>query len=460
MRGLSPLLLSSPVFAAFHTYLFRLGILFLSSMNTNNGLAGLSGRGGQQKHGSSIPPARPYRHKRESSLSTSASVSSTRTRVLPFATAFTTLYPLKPVAAASPIYAQATTMQQDARTSESTDESSIVVPVYMSRTKALTFPNNDATLPDDDDAKNVYFPAMNHSGFALAQPRRVVTVGGMPVVSGGFGRPTSASKDPYTNASGLTIPSKTSLPPVAGGRRALGVGRPAIGVDTRRLTSTSSIGIGTRTKPIIGLGLTLNPDDNVVKLNLKRSVSTQRGAQGSDVGSSSGRRKSVLGKAAGRRTGTLQVMPRIPSGSIARALTPSVAQSRPDSPVRGIASDELTFKSPVLEPEGFASIRSPTLDGEGTVDSTPSVPDSDDRWNTTMAVQELRNLVGDGTVPGTSWSPGAPPQIVSCQLCFESVAVSSKRCQACCPSCNNPLPAGRLNGRVHIRPPPLMLIPN
>ncbi|KAJ1931985.1 hypothetical protein EC988_009608, partial [Linderina pennispora] len=230
------------------------------------------------------------------------------------------------------------------------------------------------------------------------------------------------------------------------GRRALGVGRPAIGVDTRRLTSTSSIGVGTRTKPIIGLGLTLNPDDNVVKLNLKRPVSTQRGAQGSDVGSSSGRRKSVLGKAAGRRTGTLQVMPRIPSGSIAKALTPSVAQLRPDSPVRGMALDEFTFKSPVLEPEGYASIRSPTLDGEGTVDSTPSVPDSDDRWNTTMAVQELRNLVGDGAMPVTSWSPGAPPQIVSCQLCFESVAVSSKRCQACCPSCNNPLPAGRLNG--------------
>ncbi|KAJ1950738.1 hypothetical protein FBU59_000537, partial [Linderina macrospora] len=393
---------------------------------------------------------RSYKHRRESSLSTSASVSSTRTRVLPFATAFATHRPFHPVTGASPIYAQAiTTSPQDSRTSSSTNESSIMVPVYVPRTKAMTIPNNDPVLPEDAQTENVYFRARNHSGFAVAQPRRVVTVGGMPLVSGGFDRPISASKDPYTNASGLTIPSKNSLPVVAGGRRALGVGRLGIGADTRRLTSTSSIGMGSRTKPIIGLGLTLNPDDNVVKLNLKRSVPAHRRAQTNDAEpqSSSGRRKSVLRKSVNRRTGTLQVMPRIPSGSTTRAL--SVVQSQLDSPVNEIPSGEFTFKSPVLEPTSDLAhtLRSPTLDGECAMQqTTPRVPNSDDRWNLITSMQELRELVGPDPVPEVPQSPSESSVVISCQLCFESVVVSRKRSQACCPSCNNPLPARLLNG--------------
>ncbi|KAJ1808574.1 hypothetical protein LPJ56_006092, partial [Coemansia sp. RSA 2599] len=110
-------------------------------------------------------PSRPstHRHRRDSSISTSASISSNHTRVLPFATAAFGSHRLQPISAASPI-----PIRGIPETPEEQPQKPAASPPRIrigGQAKSL-------------EHGGLYYPALGHPRFALAQPRRVVTVNG------------------------------------------------------------------------------------------------------------------------------------------------------------------------------------------------------------------------------------------------------------------------------------------
>ncbi|KAJ1964305.1 hypothetical protein GGI12_001502 [Dipsacomyces acuminosporus] len=205
-------------------------------------------------------------HRRHSSSisSTNTSTSSSRTRVLPFALARS----LQPISSPTTIHAQGVTIQKIRRSSTISIESTTSADAKVcGRSKANTFDNTLHSPPvvalGEPKSK------ATTSQFALAQPRRVFTVNGAPLSEALFNQSNSPSADgiPLTKVRGnITKKDRVSI-----GIRSMKPAKPS----SRRVVSTSiangsmsSISSGSRTiKPIIGLGVTLNPTDTLVTLH-------------------------------------------------------------------------------------------------------------------------------------------------------------------------------------------------
>ncbi|KAI8325744.1 hypothetical protein GQ54DRAFT_194646 [Martensiomyces pterosporus] len=365
-----------------------------------------------------------FKHRRQSSslsTSASASVSSNRTRVLPFATART----LQPISAASAVHAQGTTTQvlTGARSRATTTIGGSDTPSKTSagrgdsapaRAKAMTLPYDSDSRGDAGDLKSppviaigavarstatgqVYFPAAGHPGFALAQPRRVITVNGAPLSEALFaGRQNNgAARAGNVRSATTRQPSKSHLQSLAApaatnesqstcGRRgvagSIGLSSIKPSADSRRVASSgagSSAGghsSGARTKPIIGLGLTLNPADAVVTLQPKRSTQLRSrpiAASGAVFATAGSRRQtaaigriqrqqvvqrhgqaSALAQSRASAAVAKSLAAALPSSnrsSVASPPSTGSANSGNGSVDGGMRGGEFTFKSPLLE---------------------------------------------------------------------------------------------------------------
>ncbi|KAJ2723113.1 hypothetical protein GGI07_002872 [Coemansia sp. Benny D115] len=247
----------------------------------------------------SRPRADAYYHRRESSLSTSASTSSELTRVLPFATAAFNPRSLLPISSESPVHAQGEMVNGPACLRDEprrkligalsiTSKGSSAV---KQRRSTIASPphiriGGEARSLDNGD---VYYPAIGHPRFALAQPRRVVTVSNMPLSQETLSQEALSSPAPRVAGKRISRQAgqRSSNSRAAGNslssgkaakRRSVAIGitsmLPAATSTSATATvsnssSTGSCGLGARTRPIIGLGLTLNPADTLVTLQAR-----------------------------------------------------------------------------------------------------------------------------------------------------------------------------------------------
>ncbi|KAJ2398509.1 hypothetical protein GGI05_000035 [Coemansia sp. RSA 2603] len=182
---------------------------------------------------------------------------------------------------------------------------------------------------------DIYYPATGNPRFALAQPRRVVTVNGAvpssvipisrdilaePLVSK---RVTTVSKDtPKTASAGIGRAKRRSV---------------AIGLTSMLPTNASIASLGsasgqsTRARPIIGLGLTLNPADTLVTLQTRCRRTAQQLQQQQQV-----QKQKRVATAPTANTNALRS-----EGSIKRRQMSPLAtvRSAPGSPVGSAASE-------------------------------------------------------------------------------------------------------------------------
>ncbi|KAJ1897212.1 hypothetical protein LPJ66_003514 [Kickxella alabastrina] len=234
-----------------------------------------------------------YKHRRESSLSTRASMSSEHSRVLPFATAAFTSRTLGPISASSPFQLQRTTTRDSVRPRSQIANDIISPPNIRIGGETRTLGNG-----------GVYYPAFGHPRFALAQPRRVVTVNGsMPILNqqepikeeepkhakrvqplGAVVAPRPKNFVHQENGSNSSIRSSSAVAKQANGlaatkpkRRSMAIGISSIlppqrnSIVSNGSTTGNNNGLGgPRARPIIGLGVTLNPADALVTLQPRR----------------------------------------------------------------------------------------------------------------------------------------------------------------------------------------------
>ncbi|KAJ2488092.1 hypothetical protein IWW37_005005 [Coemansia sp. RSA 2050] len=320
---------------------------------TASSIAGLPSRHTMAKTGA---------HRRESSLSTNtSSCSSQTTRVLPFATAFTTR-------GAQPLY-----------------------------------------MPSGQAPRR----------FAVARPRRVVTDS-----SGGV------------KASALQPPRL----PVNGRRHSAAIGIGGL------LPAAS----GSRTRAIIGLGLTLNPADAVVRLQPRHAAQSSAQAATRSLGSIKQRQEAQLSSPAIKATEPKEPKDLSPGLSLFASPQPSLAPSaeshshsprnsdpQPVSlqPTRGAPSR--CQDAPVAE---WIATPSPPSCPTPCVAEVPSVEDLQSFVSCTSSVSPEQPRLPQTPVTGAVSD-------ITCLMCFERVLITTGRTRGHamrCPSCYGSLSVGRL----------------
>ncbi|KAJ1721614.1 hypothetical protein LPJ53_003892 [Coemansia erecta] len=120
---------------------------------------------------------------------------------------------------------------------------------------------------------DIYYPAPGHPRFALAQPRRVVTVNGA-VPSSGMPPAHDILAEPLVSKRVNMASKDMSKAATAGAgrakRRSVAIGLTSMLPANASCASLGSAsGQSTRARPIIGLGLTLNPADTLVTLQTR-----------------------------------------------------------------------------------------------------------------------------------------------------------------------------------------------
>ncbi|KAJ1664105.1 hypothetical protein IW140_004319 [Coemansia sp. RSA 1813] len=222
-----------------------------------------------QKHSTPIRT-----HRRESSLSTNASTTSSQSRVLPFATASTRAMRIAPppigggtsmaAIAEHPSFLGRDSPMPNASQGESESRRHGLAALGDKRESLPTITINGAATATASG--QTYYPALGHPRFALAAPRRVITVNG--AIASNMARDCSNSNKknivypmqrPPSRKMRASISLHSMLPPLNEPKRHIG------NASSVSNGSSSSLG-GTRTRPIIGLGLTLNPADALVTI--------------------------------------------------------------------------------------------------------------------------------------------------------------------------------------------------
>ncbi|PIA15762.1 hypothetical protein COEREDRAFT_9003 [Coemansia reversa NRRL 1564] len=350
-----------------------------------------------------------FRHKRDSSLSTNCSIISGQSRVLPFATT-STLRPVSSQSTNSSITRKFGCKTMAAISEVSSDRELSATTTI--KTEANSFKNT----------KNMYF--VDNPRFAMARPRRVVT-----------------QLAPEKNITGIRDRSRSST--------AISIG--SILGESNRSTQLK----GMRARPIIGLGLTLNPADTLVRLQPRRSA-TQPEAD------------------------TIAMLPHSLTSNLLDAFdsidaAPSLTKDDVSATARSsvVLSEAFSYKSPMLEscvslvdlasprntdPQLIVSkpARAPIASNkentmaavaQASIDSWISSPESSADY---MSVTSIHDET-DSKVPTDKKSPEClkvsnpkhvqkqsftEPQVVSCFLCFESVKLAptpnaSTNCSGC-----------------------------
>ncbi|KAJ1987842.1 hypothetical protein GGI25_005556 [Coemansia spiralis] len=393
------------------------------------------------------------KHRRESSLSTSASTSSGHSRVLPFATA-TTLLRIAPQSTGTQGMAA---IAEHPWLADKKDSAHVRAQTLrkLTRPKALTMPSDRTEVSPPTITINgavqssasgqPYYPALGHPRFALAQPRRVITVNG--AIAGSLHDivdtqkraqvpaqkpkpPSSAVGGRNTSAKRSTISAKRSTISAKRSSISLSSMLPAGGDGRRHINaSTSSLGNGSTSsltrRPIIGLGLTLNPADALVTLQPRRAPKQPKAL--SPVRSSSCT-DAVTGQHEKR--------------DLAWSPLPST-----QNPVAIKHQSELllddAFKRTSFE--SLSSSHGSSITGDPRLvslsNSEQAMPDTPAADNSIAAVStELGSCSGLLSEPTC-----AAPVEVTCVLCFERVLVSGKRshtmrCPGCATSLERPRP--------------------
>ncbi|KAJ1801632.1 hypothetical protein LPJ59_000121 [Coemansia sp. RSA 2399] len=388
--------------------------------------------------GSSLlrPPQHPYSqrsstrtHKRESSLSTNASTASSQSRVLPFATASTRAMRIAP-----PI-GEGTSMAAIAEHPASFLAESPLPPANNSKRKPLGLVGLEAkreslptiTINGAETATvsgQTYYPALGHPRFALAKPRRVITVNGAIASSNeplDFSRRRCRPRDisgpqrQQNRKVRASISLHSMLPPLSEPKRHIGSSSNVSN------GSSSSLG-GTRTRPIIGLGLTLNPADALVTIQPRsRALRTRVPKMLTPV----------------RSSGCLETK----CTHIAWSPVPE------DYAVENHQSEALLDKA--FKCVSFESLRSAHSDSSSISGAHPMlVALSDDDTKEEATAADLDSVAAPSELLLLSREQVARkpsvdellPVAVTCILCFERVLLSQKRSYLLrCPGCGNGL---------------------
>ncbi|KAJ1644054.1 hypothetical protein LPJ64_004224 [Coemansia asiatica] len=193
-----------------------------------------------------------FKHRRDSSLSTSASISSDHTRVLPFATAAFASHRLQPISIKG--------IPETPVAEEEPNSLCSSPPRIRIGGQAKSLENGD-----------LYYPASGHPRFALAQPRRVVTVNGPAAMPAAAKTLLLSDVEPKATGMGSRPQcARTKRRSVAIGISSMLPSGTAAAVNNSSSVSSGAGGLsGARPRPIIGLGLTLNPADTLVTLQMR-----------------------------------------------------------------------------------------------------------------------------------------------------------------------------------------------
>ncbi|KAJ2783605.1 hypothetical protein GGI15_002520 [Coemansia interrupta] len=431
-----------------------------------------------------------YTYRRESSLSTSSG----NTRVLPFATAAFTSNRLEPILAASPVHAQGTIGRGTSTHRVSEDACSAGTAIKRVSPTRIRIGGEARSLGNGD----IYYPAPGHPRFALAQPRRVVTVNGtMP--SSGMPPTHNFLAEPLVSKRVNTASKGTQKIATAAG----GAGRAkrrsvAIGLTSMLPANASSASLGsasggqsTRARPIIGLGLTLNPADTLVTLQTRcrRTAQQQqlqvlrqkRVATAPTTNAHTLRSENSIKRRQMSPLATVRSAPGSPVGSAASespisfflqsfaSLADLSGSPRHVDPERvPVVASQRTSQAPSCDPSGSGEIQvvpssaveADSDDDDGDVGTHLVGGDQDFSDQASLRSDTTTNSVscGAGPVgaqtgvlaaglePPLSTDVGADEAMeareVCCLLCFERVRVSRKRTFGMrCPGCLHSLVA-------------------
>ncbi|KAJ1881762.1 hypothetical protein H4R99_000978 [Coemansia sp. RSA 1722] len=377
-----------------------------------------------------------YKHRRDSSLSTSASISSNHTRVLPFAAFGTHNNRLQPI---SPIQITSIPETHNEETSHSSPR------VCINNGQAKILENN-----------RLYYQASGHSRFALAQPRRVVTVNGPAtktlLLADIEPREVTADKRTGSCARGKRRSAAIGISTILPNGTGAAVSNTSVASSNGGLSST-------RARPIIGLGLTLNPADTLVTLQTR---CRRRNAQPRAV--TDPQTIAELAECARDKKQAIGDGSRKP---IAR-ITDTNGEEAPESPNETLENDvlfDLALLSPLdimkscvslvgsprnLDPELISLARRRSAKLVAVPQDTPNTPDvqmvpaednaeTDQEQETPHIVEPTEPLPGDElqhSVVCLQKPDGPEPTELTCLLCFERVLVPRKRTIAMrCPGC-------------------------
>ncbi|KAJ2757995.1 hypothetical protein H4S06_002909 [Coemansia sp. BCRC 34490] len=208
-------------------------------------------------------------HRRESSLSTNASTTSSQSRVLPFATASTRALRIAPPATATGGGGgMAAIAEHPVSLRRASDKRESLPTITIDGAATATV------------SGQTYYPALGHPRFALAKPRRVITANsaiagttsamGLDHETGYYDKPGNVSVRPAKGrrepGTAQRVRASISLHSMLPSATAEAKRQMAGSLASINSSSNSSLGGGTRTRPIIGLGVTLNPADVLVTL--------------------------------------------------------------------------------------------------------------------------------------------------------------------------------------------------
>ncbi|KAJ2664976.1 hypothetical protein IWW48_000590 [Coemansia sp. RSA 1200] len=214
-------------------------------------------------------------HRRESSLSTNASTTSSQSRVLPFATASTrALRIAPPTTTGGGIAAMAAIAEHPISPLRACEKRESLPTITIDGAATATV------------SGQTYYPALGHPRFALAKPRRVITANSAIAGTSAMGldggtnyydkssstsvRPAKERRKPGTAQRVRASISLHSMLPSATAEAKRQMAGSLASINGSASNSGSSNGNGslggTRTRPIIGLGVTLNPADVLVTL--------------------------------------------------------------------------------------------------------------------------------------------------------------------------------------------------
>ncbi|KAJ2861476.1 hypothetical protein GGI22_002446 [Coemansia erecta] len=401
--------------------------------------------------GSSLlrPPQHPYSqrnstrrtHKRESSLSTNASTASSQSRVLPFATASTRAMRIAPPIGESTSMAAiaehpASFLAESPPTANNVKRKPLGLELEAKRESLPTITINGAETATVSG--QTYYPALGNPRFALAKPRRVITVNG--AIASSSNEPLGFSSRRPRDISGpqrqqhrkvrASISLHSILPPLSEPKRHVG------SLSNVSNGSSSSLG-GTRTRPIIGLGLTLNPADALVTIQPRGRAL---------------RPKMPKMLTPARSSGCLETK----STHIAWSPVPE------DYAVEKHQSEALLDKA--FKCVSFESLRSAHSDSSSISGAHPklvvALSDADAKEEATAADLDSVAVQSELLLSSREHVTRKPnvdePLLiaVTCILCFESVLLSQKRSYLLrCPGCGNGLERPSDNqGLMHPQP--------
>ncbi|KAJ2559704.1 hypothetical protein EV175_000210 [Coemansia sp. RSA 1933] len=404
----------------------------------------------QQKRDSSSACMRRT-HKRESSLSTNTSTTSSQSRVMPFATASTRAMRIAPPIGEEEGYLAMAAIAEhppfvDGSLPPPPQMASMASGAGLEKRESLpTITINGAATATASG--QTYYPALGHPRFALAKPRRVITVNGAIAsssVSVPAVQPRQQQQQHKHRKVRASISLNSMLPPIAEPKRHLGSS--SITEPKRHMGSSSSISNGSssslggsRTRPIIGLGLTLNPADALVTIQPR----SQRRALRTKV-------PKMLTPV--RSSGFLETKcTHIAWSPVPEDYAEARAERHQSEALLDKAFKSVSFESLRSNHSDSSSIngdpRLVALSSNGAKKETAAVACQEEPAGETIQPEQLtrEQLLSQEDLPGAkklAWKSraGELPVAVTCILCFERVLLSQKRSYLLrCPGCGNGL---------------------